>query len=52
MDAVVSWRNLYNGTTKAKDFVGGSKPKLKEINNYVKLKGIEGAKIIITTNYE
>ena len=43
---------LLAGTTKAKDFVGGSKPKLKEINDYVKLKGIEGAKIIITANYE
>ena len=43
---------LLAGSTRAKDFVGSSKPKLKEINDYVKLKGIEGAKIIITANYE
>ncbi|EKT3967235.1 hypothetical protein NTJ12_002320 [Flavobacterium psychrophilum] len=43
---------LLAGSTKSKDFVGASKPKLKEINDYVTLKGIEGAKIIITANYE
>ncbi|ELY2018378.1 hypothetical protein SL053_002299, partial [Flavobacterium psychrophilum] len=43
---------LLTGTTKSKDSVGASKPKLTELNNYVTLKGIEGAKIIITANYE
>jgi predicted chitinase len=43
---------LLAGSSKSKDFVGGSKPKLKEINDYVTEKGIEGAKIIITAKYE
>jgi len=43
---------LLAGSTQSKDFVGGSKPKLKEINDYVTEKGIDGAKIIITAEYE
>jgi muramidase (phage lysozyme)/plastocyanin len=43
---------LLAGSTRSKDFVGESKTKLSEINNYVKLKGIKGARIIITANYE
>jgi len=43
---------LLAGSTRSKDFVGNSQAKLKEINDYVKLKGIDGAKIIITANYE
>lgn len=43
---------LLAGSTRSKDFVGSSKQKLKEINDYVTLKGVEGAKIIITANYE
>lgn len=42
---------LLAGTSKSTDYVSGSKPKLKEINDYVTLKGIDGAKIIITANY-
>jgi hypothetical protein len=41
---------LLAGSTRSKDFVGDSKTKLTQINNYVKLKGIKGAKIIITAN--
>ncbi|MFK7059656.1 DUF5675 family protein [Flavobacterium oreochromis] len=40
------------GSIRDKDFVGDSRKKLKEIINYVKEKGIEGAKLIITENYE
>lgn len=43
---------LLVGSTRSKDFVGNSQIKLKEINDYVKLKGIDGSKIIITANYE
>ena len=43
---------LLVGTSKSVDYVGVSKPKLSEINDFVKLKGIEGAKIIITAKYE
>ncbi|WP_375605248.1 DUF5675 family protein [Flavobacterium davisii] len=43
---------LLAGSTKSKDYVGGSKAKLAEINAYVKEKGVEKAKIIITANYE
>lgn len=43
---------LLAGSSKSTDYVGGSKDKLKEINDYVTLKGIDGAKIIITANYE
>lgn len=32
--------------------LGDSKAKDKEINDYVKEKGVEGAKIIITAKYE
>ncbi|SEO84896.1 Predicted chitinase [Flavobacterium sp. CF108] len=43
---------LLAGSTKSTDFVGDSKAKVKEINDYVKEKGVEGAKIIITAKYE
>ncbi|WP_433810677.1 DUF5675 family protein [Flavobacterium johnsoniae] len=43
---------LLPGSTKSTDFVGDSKAKVKEINDYVKEKGVEGAKIIITAKYE
>ncbi|UPZ13838.1 DUF5675 family protein [Flavobacterium humidisoli] len=43
---------LLPGSSKSTDFVGGSQAKVKEINDYVKEKGVEGAKIIITAKYE
>ncbi|WDF64932.1 DUF5675 family protein [Flavobacterium sp. KACC 22763] len=43
---------LLPGSTKSTDFVGDSKAKVKEINDYVKEKGVEGAKIIIAAKYE
>lgn len=43
---------LIAGSSKSKDFVGGSRAKLKEIFDYVEEIGIEGSKIIITQAYE
>ncbi len=43
---------LLPGSTKSKDYVGGSRDKLKEIFDYVEEIGIENAKIIITQAYE
>ncbi|HCR76182.1 MAG TPA: hypothetical protein DIW37_07240, partial [Chryseobacterium sp.] len=43
---------LLPGSTKSKDFVGGSKVKLKEIFDYVEEIGIKDAKIIISQAYE
>jgi len=43
---------LIAGSTKSKDFVGGSKAKLKQIFDYVEEIGIKDAKIIITEAYE
>lgn len=43
---------LLPGTSRAKNWVSGSKAKLKEITDYVRKIGIENAKIIITENYE
>ncbi|WP_051349450.1 DUF5675 family protein [Chryseobacterium gregarium] len=43
---------LLPGSTKSKDFVGGSKAKLKEIFDHVEEIGIKDAKIIISQNYE
>lgn len=43
---------LIAGSTRAKDYVGGSRNKLKEIFDHVEEIGIKGAKIIITQAYE
>jgi predicted chitinase len=43
---------LLPGSTKSKDFVGGSKAKLKEIFDHVEEIGIKNAKIIISQSYE
>ena len=43
---------LLPGTTRGKDFVGNSRVKVKEINEYFSKFGLDGAKIIITEDYE
>jgi hypothetical protein len=43
---------LLPGTTRGKDFVGNSRVRVEEINEYVRKEGVGGAQIIITEDYE